>query len=87
MWKPGLIETNFGLYSNSVRTARPEIHLLFQATVIVTKKYRARALQELLHIARYNRCLLQFTFLVTFPRKKDVVFFLFILKEQATGKL
>lgn len=29
MWKPGLIETNFGLYSNSLRTARPEIHLLF----------------------------------------------------------
>ena len=52
------------------------------------KKYCARALQELLHIARYNRCLLQFNNLVTFPRKKGVVvFFLFILKEQATGKL
>ena len=56
-----------------------------QATIIVTtaiKKYRARALQELLHIARYNHCLLQFTFLVTFPRKKDVVFFLFYWKNE-----
>ena len=78
IWKPGLIQTNFGLYSNTLRTARPE------TTAI--KKYCARALQELLHIARYNRCLLQFNLLVTFPRKKGVVvFFRFILKEQATG--
>ena len=92
IWKPGLIQTNFGLYSNTLRTARPETtsaarRLLFTVTTAI-KKYCARALQELLHIARYNRCLLQFNFLVTFPRKKGVVvLFLFILKEQATGKL
>ena len=91
IWKPSLIQTNFGLYSNTLRTARPETtsvvrRLLWVITAI--KKYCARALQELLHIARYNRCLLQFNNLVTFPRKKGVaVFFLFILKEQATGKL
>ena len=91
IWKPSLIQTNFGLYSNTLRTARPETtsavrRLLWVITAI--KKYCARALQELLHIARYNRCLLQFNNLVTFPRKKGVVvFFLFILKEQATDKL
>ena len=24
IWKPSLIQTNFGLYSNTLRTARPE---------------------------------------------------------------
>ena len=91
IWKPSLIQINFGLYSNTLRTARPETTSAARRlpwVITAIKKYCARALQELLHIARYNRCLLQFNNLVTFPRKKGVVvFFLFILKEQATGKL
>ena len=67
-----------------------KLHLLCsQATIVTTaiKKYCARALQELLHIARYNRCLLQFNNLVTFPRKKGVVvFFSFYTERTSYGQ-
>ena len=92
IWKPGLIQTNFGLYSNTLRTARPETTSAVFAGYYSNYSYKeilcARSARTFAHIARYNRCLLQFNFLVKFPRKKGVVvLFLFILKEQATGKL